>query len=498
MFEAAEVGNRVSKKVFDRQEGRLRVDLLNAQFDLQKADFSVVVLIVGDDRIGCNEVVNLLHEWMDARYMDTRVFGAQTEEERQRPPLWRVWRALPPKGRVGLLVGGVGQPIAARLRGDIDDETLDRRLERLARMMRDLVEDGTLVLKFWLHLPKKEHRRRLKAAKKHPAAHWRVDETEWEIYEAYDRARPIAERFLRKTNSADAPWHVVESTDRHYRDLTVTRTLLTALQGRFRASGRAAKGKAARPLSAPDIPDLDPNTTVLAGVDLSKTLSKKDYDRQLNTLQARLRKLSLKARDKGVSSVLAFEGWDAAGKGGAIRRVTNALDAADYRVVQIAAPTDEEAAHHYLWRFWRHLPPAGTMLIFDRSWYGRVLVERVEGFAALPTWKRAYDEINDFEEGLVDHGIPVIKFWLHISREEQMRRFRDRAKTPYKKYKITAEDYRNRRKWNAYVEAVDEMIVRTSTEFSPWHLVPAEDKRIARIQVLETACDAVKRAIKNR
>jgi len=195
--------------------------------------------------------------------------------------------------------------------------------------------------------------------------------------------------------------------------------------------------------------------------------------------------------------VLVFEGWDAAGKGGVIRRITRAIDAADYRIVPVAAPTEEEKAHHYLWRFWHHLPRAGTMRIFDRSWYGRVLVERVEGLAKVNEWQRAYTEINDFEEQLVEHGILVHKFWLHIDPETQLRRFKEREKTPYKKYKITQEDYRNREKWGDYVTAVNEMVARTSTEMAPWKLVPANDKRWARVEVLRTICQGLKRAVKS-
>jgi polyphosphate kinase 2 (PPK2 family) len=248
----------------------------------------------------------------------------------------------------------------------------------------------------------------------------------------------------------------------------------------------------------PTLPDLDPGATVLGAVELSSSLPEEKYEKAMEKFQPRLGGLSLRAREAGLSSVLVFEGWDAAGKGGAIRRLTHAMDASDYRVVPIAAPSEEEKAHHYLWRFWRHLPPPGTMLIFDRSWYGRVLVERVEGFARADEWKRAYGEIVDFEEQLAEHGIPVLKFWLHLDPEEQARRFAAREVTGYKKYKITSEDYRNREKWDEYVAAVDEAVARTSTEFAPWHLVAANDKRWARREVLRITCRALERALEAR
>jgi polyphosphate kinase 2 (PPK2 family) len=236
--------------------------------------------------------------------------------------------------------------------------------------------------------------------------------------------------------------------------------------------------------------------TILETLDLSKSLGKKKYDGEMAELQGRLNLLSRKATPRQVSSVLVFEGWDAAGKGGAVRRITRALDARFYRIIPIAAPTDEEKAHHYLWRFWRHLPRAGRVTIFDRSWYGRVLVERVEGLAGEDEWMRAYAEINDFEEQLAEHGIVVLKFWLHISRDEQLKRFKEREKTSYKQYKITPEDYRNRERWEAYEAAVNDMVERTSTEYAPWHLIEANDKYHARAKIVRIFCKALEKRLK--
>ena len=190
-----------------------------------------------------------------------------------------------------------------------------------------------------------------------------------------------------------------------------------------------------------------------------------------------------------------FEGLDAAGKGGAIRRVTQALDARQLPRLPVAAPTDEEKAQPYLWRFWRHLPRTGHVAIFDRSWYGRVLVERVEGFASEDEWLRAYGEINDFEEELADDGIVVVKFWLAISKEEQLRRFEEREQSAFKRFKITDEDWRNREKWDEYDDAVNDMVDRTSTPQAPWTLVEAEDKHWARVKVLKTLCDRLTREL---
>ena len=230
-------------------------------------------------------------------------------------------------------------------------------------------------------------------------------------------------------------------------------------------------------------------------MDLAAEVSKDEYRQRLDRGQARLRQLSVVAREQGVSTVLAFEGWDAAGKGGSIRRLTQAMAARDYRVIPIAAPNAHELAHHYLWRFWRHLPRAGRMLIFDRSWYGRVLVERVEGYAREDEWRRAYEEIVEFEQQLVERGMVLEKFWLHIDAQEQLKRFEAREKTPYKKYKITDDDYRNRGRWDDYAVAIDEMVARTNVAGARWNLVAANDKRHARLTILETVCDALERRL---
>jgi polyphosphate kinase 2 (PPK2 family) len=236
-------------------------------------------------------------------------------------------------------------------------------------------------------------------------------------------------------------------------------------------------------------------STVLSRLDMSRQVDRSEFRRALEEQQGRLNVLHRMARERGISVILVFEGWDAAGKGGAIRRVTAALDAASYQIVPIAAPTDEERAHHYLWRFWRHLPRSGTLTIFDRSWYGRVLVERVEGFASPAQWLRAYSEISQFEEQLVDHGVVLIKYWLHITQDEQLRRFQERRRLSFKQWKLTDEDWRNRRKWKEYHAAVNEMFARTSTRIAPWTLVEANDKYYARLKVMKVLSDRLKRAL---
>jgi polyphosphate kinase 2 (PPK2 family) len=270
--------------------------------------------------------------------------------------------------------------------------------------------------------------------------------------------------------------------------VTVGRHLLAALEERLAAPAPEA---AAVPLP----PSAPPETNVLSVLDLGVTLDPDAYERSLTKTQGALARLARRLGPKNLSAVLVFEGPDAAGKGGCIRRVVQVLDARFYRVVPIAAPTDEERARPYLWRFWRHLPRKGEWALFDRSWYGRVLVERVEGLCEPAAWQRAYAEINAFEEQLVGSGTLVFKFWLAIDPEEQKRRFTERETTAYKRYKLTPEDWRNREKWSAYETAACDMFERTSSEMAPWTLIEANDKRHARIRVLETLRAGLEQAV---
>lgn len=492
VLEVAEVGNKISKADYKAAVPDLRVGLINAQYDLRHADFPVVIWIAGDDRIAANQMVNRLSEWMDARYAQTRVFADNTQEESERPQLWRLWRSLPAKGRTAIFVGGLMRAASMRAADEMSEAEFSNWLRHISSMQEELVADGALVLKFFLHTPAKKQRKNLKRAEKNPETGWFVDQRDWAALERMGPVLPIAEQILRGTSGPGAPWTIVESTDQRYRDLTVGRTILAAVTGRLEQKS----------LSGPAVADsvfgdFDGEANVLSGVDLTQSLDKATYRRMLAKEQAKLHKLSIEARKRGISTVLAFEGWDAGGKGGVIRRVTGALEAGDFRVMPVAAPTEEERKYHYLWRFWRDLPPQGQFVIFDRTWYGRVLVERVEGFAEPAEWQRAYDEINDFEAQMVERGYYVAKFWLHVSQEEQLARFQAREKTPYKQHKITDEDYRNREKWDDYVKAIDQMVLRTTTDRARWHVIPANDKLFARVTTLKAINKGLSRTLRD-
>ncbi len=482
MFESAELGHRVDKETFALEAPKLRELLLDAQFDLAQAPrFPVILLIGGVDGAGKSETVNLLNSWMDPRHIETHGLEPATDEERERPHMYRWWRQLPPKGKIGMFNGSwYSFPILQRVYGKIKDAQLDQSIGRIQRFERMLLDEGALVLKFWMHLSKDVQKKRLKKLEKDPLTRWRVTEQDWEHFEMYDKFRKICEQTLQATSTSDAPWTIVEATDFRYQALTVGQFIHDALRRRL-------EGQANQPVVlAPPLPPRLDSVNVFQTLDLSQRLEKPDYVVELERLQGKLNLLTRHKAFRKRSVVLAFEGSDAAGKGGAIRRVTGALDARIYRVIPIAAPTDEEKAQPYLWRFWRHLPRAGRFSIFDRTWYGRVLVERVEGYCTEVDWMRAYGEINDFEEQLYRNGTIVCKFWLTVSPEEQLRRFEARRDTAYKRFKITDDDWRNRDKWEAYQQAVCDMVDRTSPTHAPWTLVESEDKNFGRIKVLKT------------
>lgn len=489
MFELAEIKNPVGKRDCEEALPAIRTELLELQQRLELAGIPVICLFAGVDGAGKGDLLNVLNEWLDPRYMQTHVFGEPSDEERERPAHWRYWMTLPVRGQIALyVVAWYGPPMSDRLYRRIGGARLDAELARINRLERALVDDGALVIKVWLHLSKEQQRKQFRRLEKNPETRWRVTDVDRKHLKLYDPFVEVAERTIRETSTPEAPWLILNGYDGDSRRLAVARHLIERISSRL-DSPREAAATSSAPSGMPA------GLSLLGSLNPDVRLARKGYRQLKAEYQGRLSGLTRRLRSENRSSILVFEGWDASGKGGVIRRITPVMDARNYRVIPIAAPTDEEKAHHYLWRFWRQLPRAGKVTIYDRSWYGRVLVERVEGFASRQEWMRAYSEINDFEEDLTDHGIVLLKFWLHISKDEQLRRFEDRTKTAYKRYKITDEDYRNREQWNLYEQAVDEMVTRTSTEYAPWHLVPANNKYHARIEVFRLICEAYGKAL---
>jgi polyphosphate:AMP phosphotransferase len=482
MFETVEIGHKIKKSVFKRREPQLRQRLLDLQYQLlAKKDFPVIVVVSGLDGAGKSETFNLFNEWMDPRHVRTVAFGKPTEWDRERPQMWRYWQTLPPKGRLGIMVGAWYQePLNARVYREEKRVVFERRLERIRHFEKMLVAEGALILKLWFHLSRGAQKKRLEQLSASRKTAWRVTSDEWRQFRHYDEYVETAEEMLSGTSTGEAPWEIIDGSDHEYRSLTAGVLLEETLAARLSWKGSPAEA----PEPPPPMPPLD-KRTLLSSFDYTGKLDREAYRKKLDKLQGKLNGIMRGQRMRERSLVMVFEGMDAAGKGSTIRRVTQALDARFYRVIPIAAPTEEERAQPYLWRFWRHLPGHQRTAILDRSWYGRVLVERVEGFAAEPDWMRAYHEINEFEEQLAEAGTIVVKFWLAITPEEQLRRFKEREATSYKRYKITPEDWRNRKKWPQYELAVNDMVERTSTENAPWHIVASDNKCFSRIEVLK-------------
>ena len=479
MFESAELDHKVSKGAYRREEPRLRARLLDAQYDLKEnGRFPVLILIAGVEGAGKGETVNLLNEWMDSRHVLTHGFADASDEERERPRLWRFWKALPPKGKVGVFFGAWHtEPIVQRVYGKISAAQYGEQVDEIVRLEKMLCDEGVLLLKYWCHVTRKVQKKRLKA---------QGEDADF----PYRKFLKVSENFVRRTSTAEAPWIIVPGGDQRYLALTFGRHLLAAMRERLDDKPVKRLPDRAPPLVRPA-----DKLNVIRALELDQALDKKTYKHEYEALQARLGALSRHPRFRKHSVVAVFEGNDAAGKGGAIRRVVSAIDARYCRTVPVAAPTEEERAQPYLWRFWRHLPRRGRLLLFDRSWYGRVLVERVEGFAPEHDWLRAYGEINEFERSMARHGVVLVKFWLAISKEEQYRRFKRRETISFKRFKITEEDWRNRKKWDAYEQAVCDMVDRTSTASAPWTLVEANNKYYARLKVLRTLCEAIEKTI---
>jgi AMP-polyphosphate phosphotransferase len=492
MFESAILKHHLDKAVYRREAAKLRQALLDAQYGLKEsARFPVLILIAGVEGAGKSETVNLLNEWMDPRHIHTSAFFDPSDEERERPALWRFWRELPPKGKIGIFFGAWHtMPILQRVMGEIGNGEFAREISEIQRFEKMLSDEGVLVLKYWFHLSKDQQRKRLKELASDPKTRWRVTDRDREYFKLYKRFIKVSDPFLRKTSTGEAPWIVVPGADARYRTLTVGKHLLAAMRERL-----DEKRLKRLPDKTPPLPAHADHLNVLRALELDQPLTKVEYEKELEKWQGRLNVASRDPRFQSLSVVAVFEGNDAAGKGGALRRITGALDARCYTNVSIAAPSEEERAQPYLWRFWRHLPRNGHFTFFDRSWYGRVLVERVEHFCSEANWMRAYTEINDFEGALLRHGTVIVKFWLTISKEEQFRRFKLREKVTFKRFKITDEDWRNRKKWDQYETAVCDMVDRTSTSLAPWTLVEANNKYHARIKVLKTLCRALEAAL---
>ncbi len=484
MFAEAEADPSLSKDEFKPLETRLRVGLLNAQYQrLEKADKTLLVVVAGVDGAGKGATVNLLNEWMDPRHIKTLAYGPPEGEALERPPFWRYWKDLPPKGSTGIVFGSWYTPlIIESARKKPNAEFMEAQSAAIRRFEAMLAAEGVQILKLWFHLSAKAQRERAERLLASPETSWQVSPVDMKVAKRFDRIRNGGQIVINHTDSGHAPWVVIPSADENMRTARTAEAVLAAM--RQRGVPRIPPSFVAHSSPARIVDRL-------GQLDYDAKVDKDDYESELGLLQGRLARAARSRKFQERSLVLVFEGQDAAGKGGAIRRVTHALDARQYDITPVSAPNSYELSRPYLWRFWRHLPSHGRVAIFDRSWYGRVLVERVEKLTAPSHWRRAYAEINDFEEQLAASGALVLKFWLAVTPDVQLERFQEREKSPFKNFKITADDWRNRDKWKDYASAANEMLARTDVGHAPWHLVSANDKRYARVQVLRHIVQAL-------
>lgn len=497
MLEKIDLSKKMSKKEFNTLMRELDAKLGRLQRICKEKRIPVIIAVEGFGAAGKGTMINRLIEPLDPRGFKVYTTQSETENEHYHPFLWRFWNMMPGKGRISILDRSWYRILLNdRFDGKTDAKSLATAADEINSFEKLLTDDHIVLIKFFLVISQKEQKKRLKKLAESKETAWRVTDDDWKRCEHYDEYFRLTEEALQKTDRDNAPWTIIESEDREYAAAKVISTVVKRLEDAIADADRRAKlPRASVEESAQIFPDAF-RASALAGIDLSKTLTKEQYQKQLKELQKKLSRLHGELYQRRIPVVLAFEGWDAGGKGGAIKRLTQALDPRGYEVHPVSAPNDLEKSHHYLWRFWTAVPKAGHIAIFDRSWYGRVMVERLEGFCSEDEWRRAYKEINNMEECWANSGCIVLKFWMQIDKDEQERRFTERQQNPDKQWKITDEDWRNRAKWDQYEVAVDEMLVRTSTTYAPWIIVEANSKYYARIKVLKTVVDAIEQYLK--
>lgn len=464
--------------------------LSQQQMKLKEKRLPVLVLIEGWGAAGKGSAIGQIIKNIDPRFF--KVFSmpsTPTEEERRRPFLYRFFEKIPEAGKFTFLDSGwMDQIMKERLDGKLDDKAYAQRVDSVKRFERGLTDNGYLVLKFFFHISEKEQESRIEALLSEKDTAWRVSEGDLWQNRHYDKCLEAFDRYLDDTNTPSAPWYIVNSKSKKFAELQVMETLCMGIETALHNESLAV------PLLQNAFPLI--KMPKLRDVPLEgKTLDEEEYKKELKELQAKLGQLHNRLYRKRVPVIIAYEGWDAAGKGGNIKRLTGALDPRGFEVHPIASPEPHEKARHYLWRFWTRLPKDGHIAIFDRTWYGRVMVERLEGFCSENDWQRAYYEMNEFEQELHNWGAVILKFWVQIDKDTQLARFTERQNTPSKQWKITDEDWRNREKWDLYEQAVDEMLQKTSTTYAPWHILESVDKKYARIKALHIVIDALEKAL---
>ena len=508
MLEQVDLSKKLKKDEYKAVISDLELRLGSLQREVREFNIPVLIVFEGWEKAGKGTAINRLILTFDPRGCVVHPIFAPNEEEALRPFLWRFWIKTPPKGKIAVFDRSwYRRVLVERVEKIVKKREWRRAYEEITSFESQLTDNGVVMIKFFLHISQKEQRKRFEKLQQSSVTAWKVTKDDWRQHKQYADYFEAIEDMLAQTDTDFAPWTIVESHDPRFATVKIFTTVVETVEQKLqqvkqhpkqttehasKKGGRAASSKPVEGTEQKPPFDLKKlSSSILDKVDLSVLLSKEDYKAQLKKYQKRIFEIEHEIYMKRIPVVILYQGWDAAGKGGNIRRLTQAMDPRGYEVIPIAAPNDLEKAHHYLWRFWMEFPKAGHIAIFDRSWYGRVLVERIEEFCSEREWKRAYREINEMEEHMVNFGAVLIKFWLHIDQEEQLKRFQAREQTSHKQWKITEEDWRNREKWDQYKEAVDEMLFRTSTRYAPWTIIEANSKYYARIKALTTVIDAV-------
>ena len=467
---------------------KARAELTGMQLSIKEKKLPVLVIFDGWGGAGKGSVLGKVIKNLDPRFYKTETLSKPSEDELRRPFLYRYFARIPEAGKFSFFDGSWMDEITkAKLLDYTDENGYHRQLTSIKRFERQLSDNGYLVVKFFFHISKREQKKRLKELEDSKSTSWRVDKWDRWQNKHYDKCVEVYDEYLEATNQFIAPWYFIDSKNRKWAELQVTELLVKSIGIALQNTGRAA-AVLQNTFPLMQMPKL-------AEIKLDQKMSDKEYDTELKELQAKLSHLHNKIYHEKIPVIIAYEGWDAAGKGGNIKRLTAALDPRGFEVHPIASPEPHEKNRHYLWRFWTRLPKDGHVAVFDRTWYGRVMVERLEGFCSENDWQRAYNEINEFEKELYDWGAVIVKFWVQIDKETQLARFTYRQNTPEKQWKITDEDWRNREKWSLYEDAVNEMIQKTSTEFAPWHILESNDKHYARIKAIRTVIEEIEKKL---
>ncbi len=493
MLKELNLKQKLDKESYNAIIKPLQSELSVLQQRIMQAKIPVIVIFEGLGAAGKGETLSSLIVNLDPRGFDVYSTSPPEPREARKPWLARFAKHIPRYGNLAFFDRGWYSGIVFDDGYQNDLDAYNARLQDINVFERQLADDGYLILKFFLHISKDEQKKRMKKLLDDPATRWRVSKQDMQNNEHYAKVTTAFDLMVTATDKPYAKWTLVPSTDRRYVRATVFQTLATALKDALAKKEKQQVVEYATPPMQRDW-NLLP-TAKIEDFDLHQTIDDAHYDAELDRLQGELRELHNKLYLKKKPLIICYEGNDAAGKGGNIKRVARALDPRGYSVTPISAPSTEELNHQYLWRFWNALPVTGHIGIFDRTWYGRVLVERVEGFTPMPRIMQAYNEINEFEYMLTKWGATVLKFWIAVTKDEQLKRFEDRQNNPDKQWKITEEDWRNREKWDVYNAAINDMFAYTNTPFAPWRVIESVDKHYARIKTLSIIVDAIRQSL---